>query len=61
MCNGMRCKENIPTNEKLKEISKNYRNSKLHFLVSERGFDTTYINASIDNGVLYVVRYSGGR
>jgi hypothetical protein len=60
VCNGVKCKENTLTNESLKEISNNDKNSELHFLVNERGFDTTYINASSDSRVLYVIRYSEG-
>lgn len=60
MCNKLKCKQNVLNNEKLKEISNNDKNNELRFLVSERGFDTTYINASSDGRVLYVIRYSEG-
>ncbi|WP_026471713.1 hypothetical protein [Alkanindiges illinoisensis] len=60
LCNGIKCKESVLTNDELKEISNNNVNSELRFLVNERGFDTTYINASIDNRTLYIVRYSEG-
>lgn len=60
MCNGAKCNQNILNNEKLKEISNNDQSSELRFLISERGFDTTYINASSDSRALYVVRYAEG-
>jgi hypothetical protein len=60
MCNGSKCEENVLTNKSLKEISNNDKNSELRFLVSERGFDTTYINASSDSRALYVIRYAEG-
>ncbi|MCU4577639.1 hypothetical protein KTJ34_09360 [Acinetobacter courvalinii] len=60
MCNGVKCKENKLTNDSLKEISNNDKNSELRFLVNERGFDTTYINASAGSNVLYVLKYSEG-
>ncbi|UUM28295.1 hypothetical protein NQU59_03975 [Acinetobacter colistiniresistens] len=60
MCNGVKCKENTLTIERLKEISNNDKNSELRFLVNERGFDTTYINASAGSKILYVLKYSEG-
>ncbi|MFW1952803.1 hypothetical protein [Acinetobacter beijerinckii] len=60
LCNGVKCKENTLTYEKLKEISNNDKNSELRFLVNERGFDTTYINASAGSNILYVFKYSEG-
>ncbi|MCK4081078.1 MULTISPECIES: hypothetical protein [Acinetobacter] len=60
MCNGVKCKENTLTNDSLKEISNNDKNSELRFLVNERGFDTTYINASAGSKILYVLKYSEG-
>lgn len=60
MCNRLKCKENILTVDRLKEISKNDKNSDLRFLVNEKGFDTTYINASTGNKILYVFKYSEG-
>ena len=60
MCNGVKCKENKLTNDSLKEISNNDKNSELRFLVNERGFDTTYINASAGSNILYVLKYSEG-
>ncbi|HFF2591288.1 hypothetical protein [Acinetobacter baumannii] len=60
ICNGIKCKETIFNNKKLEELSKNPQNNELRFLVSERGSNTTYINASLGNKVLYIFKYSEG-
>ncbi|WP_336166734.1 hypothetical protein [Acinetobacter sp. 161(2023)] len=60
ICNGIKCKETIFNNKKLEELSKNPQNNELRFLVSERGSNTTYINAPLGNKVLYIFKYSEG-
>lgn len=60
ICNGIKCKENVLNNEKLKKISNNDKNSELRFLVNERGFNTTYMKTSVDGKALYIFRYSEG-
>ncbi|OOT52397.1 hypothetical protein [Acinetobacter pittii] len=60
ICNGIKCNEKILNNKTLKEISNNSGNSELRFLVNERGFNTTYINASIGDKFLYIFKYKEG-
>lgn len=59
-CGNYDCYLSGLTINNLNKISREDTNTELKFLVNEKGFDTSYIDASDNNGILYVIRYNEG-
>lgn len=59
-CRDSNCNFIILNKEKYNKISRGSENNELKLMINERGFDTSYIDASDNNNILYIVRYSEG-
>lgn len=59
-CGSNKCNFINLNNNNLKNISRGESNTSLKFLVNEKGFDSSYIDASDEKNILYVIRYSEG-
>lgn len=58
-CGSKNCEFKSLDEENLKKISKN-ESSALRFIINEKGFDSSYLDASDDKNILYVIRYTDG-
>lgn len=59
-CGSNQCKFLSLNTKSLNKISRGDNNSSLRFIINERGFDSSYIDASDDKNILYVIRYNEG-
>lgn len=58
-CGFKKCEFKNFNEESLKKISKN-TNSSLKFITNEKGFDSSYLDASDDKNILFLIRYTEG-
>ncbi|NHC03312.1 hypothetical protein G9F31_05955 [Acinetobacter sp. 187] len=58
-CGSKNCEFTSLNEANLNKISKN-NSSSLRFITNEKGFDSSYLDASDDKNILYVIRYNEG-